>query len=239
MKRKILTILIAVLSIQFTINLSAECIKGNCFNGYGTYAFADGSQYIGEFKDDKFHGQGTFNFASGSQYIGEYKDDKRHGQGTYNFASGDQYIGEFKDGKKHGQGTYSYASGNQYVGEWKDDKKHGQGTKIWFLGGDQYTAEFSKQTGIWENDEYIGTVFELEEKRKAEEERRKVQEAKYQKMMDEAEEERKRWDKIYNACLLDKGTDVDMTSTTMAKAVRSTCKGIAENPSFLESWKYE
>ena len=144
-----------------------------------------------------------------------------NGQGTYNYRlNGDQYIGEFKDDKRHGQGTYTWADGSQYIGEWKDNKQNGQGTTTWLSGG--------KQTGIYENGEYIGTVFELEEKRKADAIK-----------AEEEREERKRWDKIYNACLLDKGADVDMTSTTMAKAVRSTCKGIADNPSFLESWKYE
>ena len=29
----------------------AECIKGDCINGYGTYTWTDGRQYVGEFKD--------------------------------------------------------------------------------------------------------------------------------------------------------------------------------------------
>ena len=29
----------------------AECIKGDCNNGYGTYTWADGRKYVGEFKD--------------------------------------------------------------------------------------------------------------------------------------------------------------------------------------------
>ena len=35
----------------------------NCF---GTYTYAGGDKYVGEFKDDKYHGQGTYTFASGS-----------------------------------------------------------------------------------------------------------------------------------------------------------------------------
>tara|TARA_E500000178_G_scaffold345441_1_gene395300 strand:- start:8977 stop:9177 length:201 start_codon:yes stop_codon:yes gene_type:complete len=33
-------------------------------NCYGTYTFADGSKYVGEFKDGNFHGQGTFTYAN-------------------------------------------------------------------------------------------------------------------------------------------------------------------------------
>ena len=45
-------------------------------NGQGTYTFADGDKYIGEYKDDKMNGQGTYTFADGDKYIGEYKDTK-------------------------------------------------------------------------------------------------------------------------------------------------------------------
>ena len=55
---------------------------------------------------------GTFTFASGNKYVGEYKDNKRNGQGTYTFASGGKYVGEWKDGKRNGQGKLTYASGN-------------------------------------------------------------------------------------------------------------------------------
>jgi len=34
------------------------------------------------------------------------------------------------------------------VGEYKDSKRHGQGTETW--------ADGTTQTGIWENDEYLG-----------------------------------------------------------------------------------
>ena len=66
--RKLLTILIVVLSTQFSFNLSAECIEGNCVNGQGTYNYANGDQYIGEHKDGKYHGQGTYTFADWEQF---------------------------------------------------------------------------------------------------------------------------------------------------------------------------
>ena len=36
---------------------------------------------------------GTFTYANGSKYVGEFKDGKMNGQGTYNFANGDKYVG--------------------------------------------------------------------------------------------------------------------------------------------------
>ena len=110
-------------------------------SGQGTYTFASGNKYVGEFKDDNFNGQGTYTWTNGNKYVGEFKDDKRNGQGTYTYASGDKYVGEHKDGKRNGQGTFTFASGNKYVGEFKDDNFNGQGTFA-LTSGDKYVGEF-------------------------------------------------------------------------------------------------
>ncbi len=44
--------------------------KHNCF---GTFTYADGRKYVGEFKDDKMHGQGTLTVADGGKFVGEWK----------------------------------------------------------------------------------------------------------------------------------------------------------------------
>ena len=99
-----------------------------------TVTSADGSKYVGEFKNDYMHGQGTYTYANGDKYVGEYRDGKKHGQGTYTFGpksefAGDKYIGEYKDGKAHGKGTETDADGGKYVGEWKDGEPYGKGTE--------------------------------------------------------------------------------------------------------------
>ena len=53
----------------------AECIKGDCNNGYGTFTWASGEKYVGEYKDGKRHGQGTFTYADGRKDVGKFKDD--------------------------------------------------------------------------------------------------------------------------------------------------------------------
>ena len=50
----------------------AECIEGDCNNGYGTYTYTDGGKYVGEWKNQKHHGQGTFTWADGRKYVGEF-----------------------------------------------------------------------------------------------------------------------------------------------------------------------
>ena len=156
---------------------SSSTYKHNCI---GTFTFASGDKYVGEWKDGKYSGQGTYTFGhssewAGDKYVGEWKDDKYNGQGTYTFGhssewAGDKYVGEYKNGKRHGQGTFTFASGNKYVGEWKDDKYNGQGTYT-FASGNKYVGEWKDdkyngqgtytyadgtiESGIWEDDELL------------------------------------------------------------------------------------
>ena len=119
-------------------------------NCTGTYTFASGTKYDGEFKDNKYNGQGTLTFAIGNKYVGEFRDHQFHGQGTYTFRSGNKYVGEFKDHQFHGKGVYTYANGSRYIGEFKDDKNNGQGTF--------YTPNGSiLNQGIWVDDRFVGS----------------------------------------------------------------------------------
>ena len=54
----------------------AECIEGNCVDGQGTYMYANGDIYAGEFKEGAMHGRGTYITTDGSTYAGEFKDGK-------------------------------------------------------------------------------------------------------------------------------------------------------------------
>lgn len=70
--------------------------KHNCS---GTYTFANGNKYSGEFKDDKYHGKGTYTFADGDRYVGEWRDDLRNGDGIeYRLDRAIISAGQWKDG---------------------------------------------------------------------------------------------------------------------------------------------
>ena len=210
--------LILIATLLASSSSWGECISGDCVNGIG-----------------------TFTWDNGNKYVGEWKDSKRHGQGTYTGADGRNsfiYIGEWKDGKKHGQGTMDTEVGGEYVGEWKDDDMHGKGTFT-----DNYSGK--TKTGVWKNHSYLGTKAELDAKertRKAKEEAdRKAREAKVEldAKRKAREEARQKYDRIYNACLLDKSSDVDMQVSALRIAVEETCEAIAEDPSWYEeNWKY-
>ena len=66
----------------------AQCIEGDCKNGYGTFTFPDGRKYVGESKDNKKHGQGTYTHGDGTKYVGEFRDSEYHWQGTLTYADG-------------------------------------------------------------------------------------------------------------------------------------------------------
>ena len=95
--KKLLGIL--VLGLLWCNTGFAECIKGDCNNGYGTYTYANGSKYVGEYKNGKIYGQGTYTWANGNKYVGEFKDAKRNGLGTYTFANGTVDKGIWKNNK--------------------------------------------------------------------------------------------------------------------------------------------
>jgi len=170
------------------------------------------------------YGIGTFRFDNGDKYVGGFIDGSRTGKGTYTWPNGNKYVGEWKDGDRTGKGTFTWPSGNKHVGEWKDNNRHGKGVYTY--------ADGTTKTGVWENSVYFGTEAEWEAeqtKRKLAEEKKRVAE----------ENARKKYERIYNACLLDKGKEVDMSVGAMRNAVQATCKNIAEDPSWWEELKYD
>ena len=65
---------------------------------------------------------------------------------------------------------------------------------------------------------------------------RELLEAKVKLPPTEAEEKHER---IFNACILDKGAGLDVANRLVSRALNTTCKEIAKEPSWLDSLKYE
>jgi len=122
--------------------------QNNKRNGQGINTWADGEKYIGEWQNDKRNGQGNNTWANGEKHVGLYKNDLRHGQGTYRYANGDTYEGGYKNDDRDGQGTYTYANGRKEVGEFKNNALNGYATK-YFANG-----TIDKQ-GIFKDDEFL------------------------------------------------------------------------------------
>ncbi|MDB4046453.1 trypsin-like peptidase domain-containing protein, partial [Amylibacter sp.] len=133
----------------------------------GTYTWADGNKYVGEYKDGRINGQGTFTWASGNKYVGEWQNERLSGQGTYTFIDGRKYVGNFKNHKLNGYAIKYFADGGiDQEGIFKDDEfLYAQtktlpscpssgyfhncfGTHTWDDGG--------KYIGEWQNDKTHG-----------------------------------------------------------------------------------
>ena len=114
---------------------------------------------------------------------------------------------------QNGKGTYTWDNGDTYEGDWVDGYRAGKGKSTWANG--------DIEEGYYLDGVLVETLAERELAEKKERERKD------------------KYDRIYNACLLDKGSDVDMNVSSLEIAVSKTCESIAENPSWLETFKYE
>jgi len=150
---------------------TAQCIKGNCLNGKGTFVYSSGAKYIGTFKGGKMHGEGALYFSNGNKYFGQWNNQYREGKGKMVYANGDIFKGNFKRGKMNGRGTMEYANRSVYEGNWVDDQATGKG-KFLFVDGKIYDGGFrngnlhgegtmvyadrSKYVGAWKNNQRDG-----------------------------------------------------------------------------------
>jgi len=169
--KKLLSIAVLLMGISSLSFVSAQCIKGDCYSGQGSYIYPSGAKYVGEFRNGKINGKGILFFSNGNKYIGEWKNHYREGYGRLLYSNGDEYEGNFKGSKFHGDGVISYTSGDEYDGNWvanamqgigiysfnngdryegyfKDNKFNGQGTMLYASGG--------KYVGKWRNNKKNG-----------------------------------------------------------------------------------
>ncbi len=133
-----------VIILQFIIfpQISdAQCVKGNCYNGRGTYQFDSGARYVGEFLNGKIHGEGALYFSNGNKYFGTWANQYREGKGKMVYSNGDIYKGHFEKSKFCGKGTMQFSNGDVYIGLWEKDYQNGKGKYI-FKSGDVYEGDF-------------------------------------------------------------------------------------------------
>jgi len=133
--------LVAITLGLFPQFAQAGCVKGDCFNGYGTFDYPNGSRYIGEFKDGNPHGKGILYFSNGNKYIGHWIANFREGEGRFVYAEGHEYLGQFVHDAFHGYGVMTYANGDRYEGNWANDRQEGRGI-YFFSNGQRYEGEF-------------------------------------------------------------------------------------------------
>jgi len=64
------------------------CLTGDCADGEGTFAYADGSRYEGQFLNSKPDGWGTFFYIDDDKYIGGFANGYPNGRGTLYHSDG-------------------------------------------------------------------------------------------------------------------------------------------------------
>jgi hypothetical protein len=100
---------------------------GNAFVDTGV---AVDGEYAGEYNAaGQREGRGTYTFANGNVYEGEWKAGKKEGRGTYTYADGAVYEGEYKAGEMEGRGTYTYADGRAETGRYAAGADVGEGAR--------------------------------------------------------------------------------------------------------------
>jgi len=106
--------------------------------GPGTYCFADGRKFVGEFdRDHRVHGTFTWPEDKGGMvYKGEFNDkNQRHGQGVYKDPTQHiTYVGLWQNGVYHGYGDYQWVDNaghtHAYRGNFLGGKPHGHGIQV-------------------------------------------------------------------------------------------------------------
>jgi hypothetical protein len=158
-------IILSLLSIPLL--LTAQCLEGDCENGYGKMDMG-WCTYEGTFKDGLPDGAGTVDYGD-YKYEGEVTEGLENGVGRHIYPDGRVEEVEYAMGKevepqyiktpksewksyeayedpycvsgdcKNGYGTYHFPTGNKYTGPFKDWQPHGQGE--WeFANGDRYVG---------------------------------------------------------------------------------------------------
>ena len=120
--------------------------------------YDSGAYYIGEVNaKHKPHGKGTYYFADGSIYEGDWVNDELTGKGAMIEEDGSRYIGDVVNGKPHGKGTsYSITGTSMMIieGEWRDGKPQIEEAKIEFKNAEIINGEKKYPNG----DHYVGEM---------------------------------------------------------------------------------
>ena len=141
--------LLFIVIILTSPTLIAQCVSGNCDNGYGVKKYKDGTMYVGEWWNGQASGQGTVIWPDGSIYVGEFIKGLYSGEGTL-LTEKKFYVGEFHKNLPNGSGSMFMNEG-VYVGEFKKGEMSGKG----FFQHRDGTIEES----LWKEGKPVGSVF--------------------------------------------------------------------------------
>jgi len=140
-------------------HLHGKCIKGDCEDGYGTFAFYDGNVYTGNFKKGLMHEHGRINYYDGNVYTGQFFMGFRNKNGNLVKHHGYTFQEKWNKGELksrevvqkyrcvkgncyNGLGVLLDQYGDKYTGNFKNGVYHGEGT---------YSGTTHHFKGFWRN----------------------------------------------------------------------------------------
>ncbi|VAW25826.1 hypothetical protein MNBD_BACTEROID04-1684, partial [hydrothermal vent metagenome] len=113
MKKNIFTLVL----VLFSNLLIAQCLSGDCNNGYGKKKYKEGV-YEGNFKNNLPDGLGILNYVNDNFYFGQFKNGKLNGFGSFTWKSGQSHTGNWENGIQHGEGIFNDVKKNPTAGIW-------------------------------------------------------------------------------------------------------------------------
>ena len=134
-------------------NIYAQCISGNCDNGYGIMQFPDKSEikkYTGDWKNGQYNGNGKLEYKNGDFYEGNFLNSNFEGKGKYQFSNGNYYFGTFNNGYRNGFGEEKEVNGTSYKGLYVKDNREGNFT-ITYAEGNEVKGIYSQGVFYPEN----------------------------------------------------------------------------------------
>ena len=124
------------------------CCEGSKKNGIGTFVWADGTVYEGEFVDDEMTGFCVITYPNGNRFKGQVLRSQMNGYGEFLFSNGKKYFGFYKRDKRDGFGVFVWNDKilDAFVGLWNKGYQCGPGIKI---KGDAF------RYGIWNKNKEV------------------------------------------------------------------------------------
>eukprot|EP00746_Dinoflagellata_sp_MGD_P165541 gnl/MRDRNA2_/MRDRNA2_94870_c0_seq1.p1 gnl/MRDRNA2_/MRDRNA2_94870_c0~~gnl/MRDRNA2_/MRDRNA2_94870_c0_seq1.p1 ORF type:complete len:1613 (-),score=246.37 gnl/MRDRNA2_/MRDRNA2_94870_c0_seq1:37-4875(-) len=120
------------------LGVAASSAKGK----WGTQTMADGSEYQGELTSGVRQGLGRQVSADGTVYIGNFKDDLPHGDGSIQWVNGQSYAGQWVKGRVEGHGLLQACDEWIYNGQFRDNLRHGIGRCEWIQSDQWYEGDW-------------------------------------------------------------------------------------------------
>ena len=115
----------------------AQCTKGDCKNGKGSFVYPSGARYTGEFRNGEINGFGICTYSDGSKYEGNWYNRYPDGKGTKTYSDGSKRSGTWKKG--------AFVEGSEDMA--KNSKESARGEQE----GDGMTIQYGCINGDCEN----------------------------------------------------------------------------------------